>query len=818
MTRFGTPWLAVGLVGTCLAAIRAEPPAGPVPPRPVDAAASPKTPPVTAVAPGPAADQPAEKPVEKPVEKPAGKPAQQPTETPAEKPAEKPATPMAEATMQASVEQVAREARSAIAVITFQGREGQQQGLGTGFVVSEDGLIATNLHVLGEARPLTVRLADGSRHEVVEIHASDRHLDLAVIRVRRPPQKLRPLQLGDSDQLRDGMPIVVLGNPQGLQHSVVSGSIVSGTREVEGRKMIQLAIAIEPGNSGGPVLDMEGRVLGIVTLKSLVTKNLGFALEVNALKSLLAQPNPIPMDRWLTIGALDSREWTPLFGSRWQQRAGRIHVVGPGQGFGGRSLCLSRQATPPLPCEVAVQVKLDQESGAAGLVFHADGRDKHYGFYPSGGKLRLSRFSGPDVFSWQVLAERASEHYRPGEWNRLKVRLDKGLIQCFVNDELVIESSDDVFASGAVGLAKFRETEAEFKQFQLAASLPDGRLAPAVAARYDERITALPPLEKLATDHLAGFADDPAAARAVIRARATELERRAADLRRVAAGVHLADVVRRLQLCLHPPAAEKAEEPSLCTAALLVAQLDDEELDVDSYRRQIERMAEEVRKTLPADATEPARLEALNKYLFQDNGFHGSRTEYYHRANSYLNRVLDDREGIPITLSILYMELARRLDLRVLGVGLPGHFIVKHVPRSGEEQLIDVFEGGKPLTREEAAAKVRSVAEIELRDEHLHPLTTSEIIQRCLRNLVALAQEAQDREALLRYLEALVALDPDSAADRGLRAVVKFETGRREAAVAELDWFFERRPPGLDLERIRQMQDFFRHNRPPQIR
>ena len=136
--------------------------------------------------------------------------------------------------------------------------------------------------------------------------------------------------------------------------------------------MIQLAIPLEPGNSGGPLLDLFGRVQGLLTLKSAVTENLGFAMPINALKPLVKKPNPIPMAKWLTIGALDPDEWTVLFGARWRQRAGRILVDGPGSGFGGRSLCLWK-APPKVPYELAVSVKLGDESGAAGLVFHSDG-------------------------------------------------------------------------------------------------------------------------------------------------------------------------------------------------------------------------------------------------------------------------------------------------------------------------------------------------------------------------------------------------------------------------------------------------------------
>ena len=291
----------------------------------------------------------------------------------------------------ASVAELAKKARPSIVLITMSGRESSDSRLGTGFVISADGLIATNLHVIGEARPISVQTADGKKLSVTEIRAWDRNLDLAVLKV--DGKDLPALELGDSTMLEQGAPMVALGNPYGLKNSVVGG-VISEVREIDGRRMLQLAMPVEPGNSGGPVLDGQGKVVGIVTLKSLVQQNIAFAVEVNALKPLLEKPNPIPMDRWLTIGGIDKQEWLPLFGATWQQRGGRILVGGMGSGFGGRSLCLSLAELPELPYEVAVSVKLDNEAGAAGLVFHADGKDVHYGFYPTNGKLRLTRFDG----------------------------------------------------------------------------------------------------------------------------------------------------------------------------------------------------------------------------------------------------------------------------------------------------------------------------------------------------------------------------------------------------------------------------------------
>src|SRR5262249_43785276 len=147
-------------------------------------------------------------------------------------------------------------------------------------------------------------------------------------------------------------------------------------------------------------------------------------------------------------------EWKQVGGARWRQRAGRITVEGVGGGFGGRSLCLATRPVPAPPFEVEVTVKLDDESGAAGLVFHADGGDRHYGFYPTGGSFRLTRFEGPDVFSWTVLEQKKSPHYRLGDWNTIKVRVEKDKLLCSVNDHLLIESTDTGLTEGQVGLAK----------------------------------------------------------------------------------------------------------------------------------------------------------------------------------------------------------------------------------------------------------------------------------------------------------------------------------------------------------------------------
>jgi serine protease Do len=712
---------------------------------------------------------------------------------------EKQAAALADKPAARSVEQVAEAARKSVVVITFAGRDGKRQGLGTGFIVGADGLIATNLHVLGEGRPVTAQLADGRRFDVTSVHASDRGLDLALVRINA--RDLPALELGDSDRLKDGQTVVALGNPLGLTYSVVSG-VVSARRAMQGGSMIQLAIPVEPGNSGGPLLDLTGKVQGILTMKSAVTANLGFAMPVNSLKPLLRKPNPVPMARWLTIGTVDPAEWTVLFDAHWRQRGSKVVADGAGSGFGGRSLCLSRRPVPSLPFEVAVSVKLDDEAGAAGLAFHADGSDRHYGFYPSGGQLRLTRFDGPDVFSWKILRQLASPHYHPGEWNRLKVRLDKGRIVCSVNGHVVVESTDTGLTEGRVGLAKFRDTRAEFKDCQVAREIPTEEPPAELVRRVTRSVEGLDPQEPVPSELIERLLPDASAGSGVLRRQARRLEQQAARLRELAAAVHQ----RRVQAELSRMLQAKEEDIDLLHAALLIAQLDNEELDVAAYRRQVERMAGTVAAGLPPGADDKAKLTALNKYLFAEQGFHGSRADYYNRANSYLDAVIDDREGLPISLSVLYMELARRLKLRVVGVGLPGHFVVRHAPARGEPQLLDIFDGGRPLGPEEVRQRVEAVTGRPLREADQAGVSKQAILVRMLHNLLGVARDEGDLPGVRRYLDTIVAIAPDAGPERLLRAAVRSQTGDRQGALEDVEWLLDHRPAGTDVDRVLELQ------------
>ncbi len=701
--------------------------------------------------------------------------------------------------------ELAKVMRKSLVKITQVGREGVD-GLGTGFVVSEEGLIATNLHVIGEARALRVETAEGRELEVEAVHATDARLDLALLRVdvtvEGRPVRLQALPLGVAATLEQGQRLVAMGNPEGLEFSVVEG-VVSAIREVdiEGVPMLQVALPIERGNSGGPVLNGAGEVVGVLTLKSLRTDNLGFAMPVAGVKALIAQPNPVPMERWLTIGVLDRRQWEVLQGGRWSQRAGVIRAESPGEGFGGRTLCLSRDMAWPeeTAMEVAVSVRLDDEAGAAGLVFCAEGGDRHYGFYPSGGKLRLTRFEGPDVFSWTILADVDVQGYRKGDWNQLRVRVESEGLRCWVNGELVLELEDAAFRGGRVGLCKFRQTVAEFRGFRTGVDLSPKPVDPALAGKVEAQLEVFLDRGQDATQTAEALvAEEPTAARRLVVERRRELERQAAALRDLERDLHRKSVMRELNAELAKP----EPEVSLLRCALLLARFDNPEIEVAGYVKALDRMANELRNDAELQSGVEAAVRRLNRFLFDENGFHGSRTDYQSKSNSYVNEVLDDREGLPITLSVVYLELAKAVGVEgVFGVGLPGKFMVGYrTAADGELQLVDVFERGRLLSVADAERELNDFVEFD--PDLLKPARKRDIVVRMIKNLLSMAldEEGTGESGAMPYLDLVISLAPESPPERFARARLRQSSGDKSGAREDVAWLLANTddlPPGV---------------------
>jgi hypothetical protein len=182
---------------------------------------------------------------------------------------------------------IAKAANGVIVSIITSDKDGKPVAQGTGFLVSKDGRILTNYHVIKNASSAIVKLPDGAFYDVEGVVAFDKARDLAVIKAHG--QNFRVVTLGDSDRVQVGEEVVAIGSPLSLE-STVSNGIVSGIRTIkeEGGKLLQITAPISPGSSGGPLFNMAGEVVGITTLYLEGGENLNFAIPVNDAKRLLS--------------------------------------------------------------------------------------------------------------------------------------------------------------------------------------------------------------------------------------------------------------------------------------------------------------------------------------------------------------------------------------------------------------------------------------------------------------------------------------------------------------------------------------------------
>lgn len=193
-------------------------------------------------------------------------------------------------------------ARAMPAVVTIRG----DGSLGAGFLVREDGWIATNFHVVAGMPDLKVVLADQSEHPVLEVLAFDEARDLAIVRIHAP-RRLPLLSLGNSGAVRPGDPVVAIGHPLGLADTVSNG-LVSAVRVVDPElTLLQISAPIAPGSSGGPLFNDHGEVIGVAAAVSTQGQNLNFGVPADYLKLLLVRPDPVPLSTFAAETADEER-------------------------------------------------------------------------------------------------------------------------------------------------------------------------------------------------------------------------------------------------------------------------------------------------------------------------------------------------------------------------------------------------------------------------------------------------------------------------------------------------------------------------------
>jgi regulator of sirC expression with transglutaminase-like and TPR domain len=243
-------------------------------------------------------------------------------------------------------------------------------------------------------------------------------------------------------------------------------------------------------------------------------------------------------------------------------------------------------------------------------------------------------------------------------------------------------------------------------------------------------------------------------------------------------------------------------------AAMHVAQDAYPQLDVDVELARFDEIAATIRGRLAADAFAEQKIAALNHHLFTELGFRGNADDYYDARNSYLNDVLERRRGIPITLSVLYMEVARRIGLPIAGVSFPGHFLVKVRLRRGE-LVLDPFSGGAPQSTGELRERLARVLPPTLAasaDLHtyLEPATPRDILARILRNLKAVHLRNGDAERALAVMNRMLLVLPDSAEELRDRGAIYADMGAFRAALEDFRSYLRRRPGAADAIEVRE--------------
>jgi regulator of sirC expression with transglutaminase-like and TPR domain len=249
---------------------------------------------------------------------------------------------------------------------------------------------------------------------------------------------------------------------------------------------------------------------------------------------------------------------------------------------------------------------------------------------------------------------------------------------------------------------------------------------------------------------------------------------------------------------------------SLLEAAITVAQDDDPGLDVQSVLSQIDSLAAKLKQRIAADASAFHRLRSLNRYFFQELGFAGNVNDYYDPRNSHLQHVLATRRGIPITLALLFIEIAQQVGLDARPVSFPGHFLVKLKMPQGEV-IIDPLTG-QSLSREALDERLTPYRHRQgLVDEFETPLGlflqaagARDVLARLLRNLKEIHRSAEDWPRLLAVQQRLVVLLPQAWDERRDRGLVWAELDDRLAAADDLQAYLDHRPDADDARAIAQ--------------
>jgi regulator of sirC expression with transglutaminase-like and TPR domain len=244
------------------------------------------------------------------------------------------------------------------------------------------------------------------------------------------------------------------------------------------------------------------------------------------------------------------------------------------------------------------------------------------------------------------------------------------------------------------------------------------------------------------------------------------------------------------------------EEIDLVGATLIIARISYPRLDETVYRRYLSELTERLRSRLNETDRPVAMIEKLNRILFEEEGFRGNRHNYFEPDNSFINRVIDRKLGIPITLSLIYTEVGKQAGMNLSGISLPVHFIAALFHESGRI-LIDPFNHGEILSEKECRTIVRRRLgeESAFDTRQLNPAGPKEMLIRMLRNLKAIYLKTHNDMKAFQMLHWILTLDPGSGAELRERGLLYEAMGNTDRAAKDLERYIAL-SPGKETERI----------------
>lgn len=250
------------------------------------------------------------------------------------------------------------------------------------------------------------------------------------------------------------------------------------------------------------------------------------------------------------------------------------------------------------------------------------------------------------------------------------------------------------------------------------------------------------------------------------------------------------------------------EQINLAKAALYIAQEEYLSLDLEAYLNALDTMADEVQQQLPSERYPLRIIQTVNRYLYDDLGFTGNTTNYYDPCNSFLNDVIERRTGIPITLSLVYLEVTKRLDFPMLGVGMPGHFLIRPQVQH-MEIFVDPFNRGEILFAEDCQEKFTQIygQTAKLQSSFLHSVSNRQFLSRMLINLKFAYLQMKQLTKALAAVERILLLYPALPVELRDRGLLCYQLGDWSAAIDNLQAYLEKSPNALDASAVRRLLD-----------